>query len=83
MNSRITLFLKCALLTLFLGALSCNQFPDSPSGNGGTRIVWTKPRESIWGLTDRIQPVIENGRVYAAFDSTLVCCELESGDEFW
>ncbi len=76
--------LLAILLTLLIFS-SCST-PTDPNGDKISSVNrhWMIPRDNLWELSmEWVQPAIENGKVYYISDASLVCRELESGDEIW
>ncbi len=80
---------KHFFLLLLISIISINLTCSSPTDPNGDKISsvnrhWTIPRDNLWVFSaETAQPAIKNGKVYYISDASLVCRELESGDEIW
>lgn len=78
---KIKIFITLIPFILLFTSFECEQ-PIEPIAKYEAKVIWSYSVPNK-GFSDLVMPVIENGLVYIAADSTLKCIELESGNIEW
>jgi len=64
----------------FLFSCQCDKGTDLQNATN-PRVVWSYDKPA--NFLEAVQPVIDNGKVYVASDTSIVCVELVNGKKIW